>query len=109
MSGTKRSDCRGAWTRNIFIGKAEGPGIAKQSGSVCIRITVLAPAPASPSAAAVGSAARFLTRVNPSAAVPVAYHPLSVMPGLAFSHLSAASLGACLRPILFPVMGLYMS
>jgi hypothetical protein len=50
----------------------------------------------------------FFTHANPSVVVPVAYHPLSTMLGLAFSHLSTASLGVCLHPILSLVMGLYM-
>jgi len=54
---------------------------------------VLAPARASPSAAAAGSAACYSTRGNPSAAVPFAFPPPSAAPGLAFAPLSATSPG----------------
>ena len=66
--------------------------------SVRIRSAVLAPAHATPSAAATGSAARSFTRVNPSAAVPVAHPPSSAVLGLAFSRLSPASLGRAFAP-----------
>ena len=51
---------------------------------------VLARAHASPSAAAGGSAARPLTRANPSGAIPLAYPPSSTVPGFAFSRFPAA-------------------
>ena len=67
-------------------------------GSVHIRSAVLAPARASPSAAATGSAARSFNRANLSAAVPVAHPPSSAVLGLAFSRLSPASLGRAFAP-----------
>ena len=69
--------------------KAEGPCIASEH----IRPAVLAPAHASPSAAAGGSAARPLTRTNPSGAIPLAYPPSSTVPGFAFSRFPAAPPG----------------
>jgi len=54
---------------------------------------VLAPACASPSAAAAGSAACYSARGNPSAAVPFAFLPPSAVPRLVFMPLSATSPG----------------
>jgi len=63
-----------------------------------IRSAVLAPACATPSAAATGSAARSFTHANLSAAVPVAHPPSSAVLRLAFSRLSPASLGRAFAP-----------
>ena len=100
ISGLKRSDPgrQQISTSRFFIEKMEWPGITRQPGSVRIRSAVLAPARASPSAAAPGSAARSFARANPSAAVPVAHPPSSAVLGLAFPRLSPASLGSAFAP-----------
>jgi len=59
---------------------------------------VLAPACASPSAAATGSAAPFFHHANPSAALPLAHSASSAGSGLAFSHLSATLPGRVFAP-----------
>ena len=66
--------------------------------SVRIRSAVLAPARATPSAAATGSAVRSFTCANLSAAVPVAHPPSSAVLRLAFPRLSPASLGRAFAP-----------
>jgi len=68
---------------------------------------VHSPARASPSAAAVGSAAPSFTRADRSTAYPLAYLPSGAAPGYAFSLLSAAPLGYALAPpsAAFPELG----
>jgi len=63
------------------------------------RVAVLAPARASPSAAATGPAAHLFTRGNPSAAIPLAYPSSSAVRADAFSHLSAAGPGRAFAPL----------
>jgi len=100
ISGLKRSDPgrQQILTSRFFIEKVEGPSITRKPSSVRIRSAVLAPARASPSAAATGSAVHSFNRVNPSAAVPVAHPPSSAVLRLAFSRLSPASLGRAFAP-----------
>jgi len=61
--------------------------------------TVLAPARATPSAAAAGSAEGSFTRANQSTAVPLGYPPSSVVPGLAFSRFPATLQGHAFAPL----------
>ncbi len=63
------------------------------------RAAVLAPARASPSAAAAGSATHFFTCGNLSAAVPLAYLSSSAAPVDTFSLLSAAKPGRGFAPL----------
>jgi len=102
ISGLKRSDPgrQQISTSRFFIEKVEwpGPSITRQPSSVRIRSAVLAPAHASPSAAATGSAACSFAHMNPSAAVPVAHPPSSAVLGLTFLCLSPASLGSAFAP-----------
>ena len=58
----------------------------------------LAPARATPSAAAAGSAEGSFTRANRSTAVVFAYPPSSVVPGLALSPFPAALQGHAFAP-----------
>ena len=85
-------------TSQFFIEKVEWPGITRQPSSMHIRSTVLAPARASPSAAVTGSAACSFTRINPSAAVLVAYPPLSTFLRLTFLYLSPTLLRHTFAP-----------
>ena len=66
---------------------------------------MLAPARASPSAAAAGSAAPFFTHANPSAAFPLAHSASSAAPGTALSHFSAALPGTAFAPPSGTVLG----
>ena len=68
--------------------KGQAPAPARER----VRVAVLTPARAFPLAVAIGFASLFFTHTDTLATAPVAYPPLSATPGLAFSHLSAASL-----------------
>jgi len=59
----------------------------------------LAPARTTPSAAVAGSAEGSFTRANRSTAVPLAYPPSSVVPGLASSPFPAALQGHAFAPL----------
>jgi len=94
-----------AQTRDIVevdfsLRNVEQPGTATHQ-----RSPVLAPARASPSAAAAGSAVPFFTHANPSAAFPLAHSASSAAPGTAFSHLSAALPGTAFAPPSGTVLG----
>jgi len=73
---------------------SSAPGLAFASHAAA----VLAPARASPSAAAACSAVHSFAPVNPSGPVPHAYPPSSSAPGLAFACFLAASLRHAFAP-----------
>ena len=79
----------------FFIEKAGSP--ASPSRFPCA--AALAPARATPSAAAASSAEGSFTHVNRSTAVPLAYPPSSIVPGLAFSPFPAALQGHTFTPL----------
>src|SRR5260221_13925983 len=97
IHGIQRSDRRGWRKYQILLGRTARH--RHTPGSVRTRAAVLAPARASPSAAAAGSATHFFTRGNPSAAVPLAYLSSSAAPADAFSLLSAAEPGRGFAPL----------
>ena len=82
-------------TSRFFIEKAG----SLASRSQCPCAAVLAPACATPSAAAAGSAEGSFTRMNQSMAVPLGYPPSSVVPGLAFLCFPAALQGHAFAPL----------
>ena len=79
----------------FFIEKAGSP--ASPSRFRCA--AALAPACATPSAAAASSAEGSFTHANRSTAVPLASPPSSVVPGLAFSRFPAALQGHTFAPL----------
>jgi len=91
MGGADSKYC----TSRFFIEKAGSPA----SRSWCPCAAALAPARATPSAAAAGSAEGSFTCANQSTVVPLGYPPSSVVLGLAFSRFPAALQGHVFAPL----------